>query len=65
MSNENTGSCAKADQEIKHTFLYLFLTIFIPFGLGHFVSYLFRTVNALIYVDLERELNLPPAAWVS
>lgn len=62
MSNENTGSCAKADQEIKHTFLYLFLTIFIPFGLGHFVSYLFRTVNALIYVDLERELHLPASS---
>ena len=62
MSNENTGSCPKADQEIKHTFLYLFLTIFIPFGLGHFVSYLFRTVNALIYVDLERELHLPASS---
>ncbi|RMV63306.1 MFS transporter [Pseudomonas coronafaciens] len=59
MNNENTGAIIKAEQEVKHTFLYLFLTIFIPFGLGHFVSYLFRTVNALIYVDLERELNLP------
>lgn len=62
MSNENTGSCTKADQEVKHTFLYLFLTIFIPFGLGHFVSYLFRTVNALIYVDLERDLHLPASS---
>jgi MFS family permease len=62
MSNENVGSCTKADQEVKHTFLYLFLTIFIPFGLGHFVSYLFRTVNALIYVDLERELHLPASS---
>ena len=62
MSNQGTGSCIKANKEIKHTFLYLFLTIFIPFGLGHFVSYLFRTVNALIYVDLERELNLPASS---
>ncbi|MHC5789419.1 MFS transporter [Pseudomonas idahonensis] len=62
MSKENTASCAKADQEIKHTFVYLFLTIFIPFGLGHFVSYLFRTVNALIYVDLEQELHLPASS---
>lgn len=62
MSNENTGACVKAEQEVKHTFLYLFLTIFIPFGLGHFVSYLFRTVNALIYVDLERELHLPASS---
>jgi MFS family permease len=62
MSNENIGTCTKADQEVKHTFLYLFLTIFIPFGLGHFVSYLFRTVNALIYVDLERELHLPASS---
>jgi len=62
MSNENIDSCTKADQETKHSFLYLFLTIFIPFGLGHFVSYLFRTVNALIYVDLERELHLPASS---
>ena len=62
MSNENIDSCTKADQEAKHSFLYLFLTIFIPFGLGHFVSYLFRTVNALIYVDLERELHLPASS---
>jgi hypothetical protein len=40
MNNEQTESCNKAAQEAKHSFLYLFLTIFIPFGLGHFVSYL-------------------------
>jgi MFS family permease len=62
MSNENIDSCTEADQEANHSFLYLFLTIFIPFGLGHFVSYLFRTVNALIYVDLERELHLPASS---
>ncbi|KMN09584.1 MFS transporter [Pseudomonas helleri] len=62
MNNEQTESCNKAAQEAKHSFLYLFLTIFIPFGLGHFVSYLFRTVNALIYVDLEQELHLPASS---
>ncbi|RML53604.1 hypothetical protein APX70_05720, partial [Pseudomonas syringae pv. maculicola] len=40
----------------------LFLTIFIPFGLGHFVSYLFRTVNAVIYVDLQTDLSLPASS---
>ena len=62
MNNQGTSARIKADKEIKHSFLYLFLTIFIPFGLGHFVSYLFRTVNALIYVDLEKELHLPASS---
>ncbi|MDF0606332.1 MFS transporter [Neisseriaceae bacterium TC5R-5] len=36
----------------------MFLTIFVPFGLGHFISYLYRTVNAVIYQDLSKELHL-------
>lgn len=44
----------------KSSFAWLFLTIFVPFGLGHFVSYLYRTVNAVIYGDLSRDLGLPP-----
>lgn len=62
MGNENTGALAGDPQAAKQSFLYLFLTIFVPFGLGHFVSYLFRTVNALIYVDLEHELHLPASS---
>lgn len=62
MSSEHPTSLLKADQEVKRSFLYLFLTIFVPFGLGHFVSYLFRTVNALIYSDLTQELHLPASS---
>ncbi|NVL48398.1 MFS transporter, partial [Pseudomonas syringae pv. actinidiae] len=48
-----SGSAMDASQQkLKSSFFLLFLTIFIPFGLGHFVSYLFRTVMRLIYVDL-------------
>jgi predicted MFS family arabinose efflux permease len=47
-----------SDQGIsKHMLLRLFL----PFGLGYFVSYLFRTVNAVIAPDLVSDLGLSPA----
>jgi len=39
----------------------LFLRLFLPFGLGYFVSYVFRTVNAVIAPDLVADLGLSPA----
>lgn len=36
----------------------LFAWIFSPFALAHFISYLFRTINAVIYPDLARDLAL-------
>ncbi|MDX7986304.1 MFS transporter [Xenorhabdus sp. 12] len=57
MQNEQVSTSAA--QEAKKSFTMLFLTIFIPFGLGHFISYLYRTVNAVIYNDLASELHLP------
>jgi predicted MFS family arabinose efflux permease len=33
-------------------------TVLLPFALGHFVSYLFRTVNAVVYADLARDMAL-------
>lgn len=41
--------------------LTLLLRLFLPFGLGYFVSYVFRTVNAVIAPDLVAELGLSPA----
>jgi predicted MFS family arabinose efflux permease len=35
--------------------------VFLPFGLGYFVSYLFRTINAVIAPDLVRDLGINPA----
>lgn len=37
------------------------LRLFLPFGLGYFVSYVFRTVNAVIAPDLVADLGLGPA----
>lgn len=38
------------------------LRVFIPFALGYFLSYLFRTVNAIIAPDLVRDLAVDPAS---
>ncbi|SHI80607.1 Predicted arabinose efflux permease, MFS family [Malonomonas rubra DSM 5091] len=40
----------------------LLLRLFLPFGLGYFVSYVFRTVNAVIAPDLVTDLGLSPAS---
>jgi len=37
------------------------LRVFLPFALGYFLSYLYRTVNAVIAPDLVRDLGLDPA----
>lgn len=39
----------------------LLLRLFIPFGLGYAISYLFRSVNAIIAPDLISDLGLTPA----
>ncbi|SEO53558.1 MFS transporter [Aquisalimonas asiatica] len=36
----------------------LFVMVFLPFAAGYFLSYLFRTVNAVIATDLERDVGL-------
>ena len=40
---------------------FMHLRIFLPFALGYFLSYLYRTVNAVLAPDLVRDLNLDPA----
>lgn len=39
----------------------MWLRIFVPFALGYFLSYLYRTVNAVLAPDLVRDLGLDPA----
>jgi len=39
----------------------LIATVFVPFGLGYYLSYLFRTVNAVISPQLVAEVGLTPA----
>jgi len=38
------------------------LVVFLPFGCGYYLSYLFRTINAVISENLTAELGLGPAA---
>ncbi len=40
----------------------MLLRVFIPFALGFFLSYLFRTVNAVIAPDLVRDIGVDPAS---
>jgi MFS family permease len=40
----------------------IYLRIFLPFALGYFLSYLYRTVNAVLAPDLVRDLALDPAS---
>jgi sugar phosphate permease len=39
----------------------LILLVFLPFGCGYYLSYLFRTVNAVISENLTTELGIGPA----
>lgn len=40
----------------------ILLRVFIPFALGYFLSYLFRSVNAVIAPDLVRDIGVDPAS---
>jgi hypothetical protein len=39
-----------------------FLRIYFPFAAGYLLSYLFRTVNAVISPELVRDLTLHPSS---
>ena len=39
-------------------FVALLTKVLLPFALGHFVSYLYRVINAVVYPDLSRDLGL-------
>jgi MFS family permease len=41
--------------------LKLMATVWLPFACGYFLSYVFRTINAIISQDLVRDLGLAPA----
>lgn len=40
----------------------MLLRVFVPFAVGYFLSYLFRTVNAVIAPDLARDVGVDPAS---
>lgn len=43
---------------MSYSFFYVLSRVLLPFAIAHFASYFFRTVNAVIYPDLARELEL-------
>jgi predicted MFS family arabinose efflux permease len=51
----DTSNAAPAGRSLG---MALALTALLPFGLGYFMSYLFRAVNAVVAPDLVRELGL-------
>lgn len=44
-----------------HSNSLILLRLFLPFGLGYFLSYLYRTVNAVIAPNLVHDIGLNPA----
>lgn len=48
------------ENNVSVTARTLFLRVFLPFGLGYFLSYLYRVVNAVVGQDLTTELQLGP-----
>ena len=48
-------------QENLSTPFELLLKVFLPFAGGYFLSYLYRTINAIISPDLVSEFGLGPA----
>ena len=43
-------------------FYILVLAVLVPFGLGYYMSYLFRTINAIISPQLVSDVGMTPAA---
>ncbi|MCW5731821.1 MAG: MFS transporter [Alphaproteobacteria bacterium] len=58
-STASTASARPAGRQ--YSTFRIVLTVFLPFAGGYFLSYLFRSVNAIIAPDLTRELGLSPA----
>ncbi len=54
---ENTASTVSADNAT----ISVLLRVFLPFASGYFLSYLYRTVNAVIAPDLVSSLELNAA----
>lgn len=47
---------------MKTTPLFIIVRVFLPFGAGYFLSYLYRVVNAVIAPDLIADIGLSPGA---
>ena len=54
----SVGITSKREEITTISYRRIFTVVLIPFGLGYFLSYLFRTVNVVIALDLAAELKL-------
>ncbi len=61
MNDKNAKPGAKPGPVGGRASAILFLTVLAPFGVGYYMSYLFRTVNAIISPQLVRDVGLTPA----
>lgn len=50
-----------ADSKAPPSGFMIVLVVFLPFGCGYYLSYLYRAVNAVISENLTTELNIGPA----
>lgn len=57
---ENTPSATQTQVSARDNsgLISILATVLLPFALAHFVSYLYRTVNAVVYPDLAHDLGL-------
>lgn len=55
---QNNTSHEEPDINPARSVAELLVTVLAPFALAHFVSYLYRTVNAVVYPHLARDLGL-------
>jgi len=58
----NSGRSGKENNLMTSSGLVLLLRIFLPFACGYFLSYLYRTVNAVMAPNLATDLGLDPSA---
>lgn len=58
MDNTQTVTLQPAAQHRSASFTAILAKVLLPFALAHFISYLFRVVNAVVYPDLARDLGL-------
>ena len=49
-----------ANAPLKKSVGILIMTVLVPFGIGYYMSYLFRTVNAIISPQLVADVGLTP-----
>ena len=60
-AGEGVQEGARLPTEAPATSLQLILRIFLPFAVGYYLSYLFRTISALIAAPLTEEFGLSPS----